>query len=603
LNFGLSLAVEMIICKYTPVSKSRLKNTKLLERWLADVPDNWAQIVAARAALRGLPTLHQLRPSLLGDYALRIFRALIISWSQHVGIQESIRIVSSSFAFQSINVVDLLKGDLSDQLRSVAYAAAFSAGTLKPQRLASDVIDSTLLTVEHACLARDDADIIDSVQNDCDWLVHFAKNHAGSTALAGISLWQGHPQDPWIKDWWRLEGRLLAIDQNYSVWNNWYERRIWGNARAFDIPGDKGRVEDKKILRRLAEATDEDFWGKGHEYVNATLKGWLDEARERVAPPPKEADTLSYGRGAYGQGPYGAPHEEIVLPPQESGAITYGVNVEGKLDRLAHSDQAKLRDTLDQRRAYAALRQSALDLRSENEQRLGVRLCRALDRFLASLPEQFEEAETNPIWSDATTLRSLNYAHKVAAKSLDPDDAQLESVAAALLDGMLKHYNVFAFGDDGLRAKDEQSISAQEQADAMAEASAGTPIFKAMEDTPNILSPVVQDDLMADLLSEQLPDAEPYDAQMLKQSNGTRRNLFAALIGGSLLPNIAGGAAWDGIKVTATFVGGVEYAPLLQFIASNAPVLQHYVAIAFPSFEHLPSLIENLKLLWTKRSN
>jgi hypothetical protein len=79
---------------------------------------------------------------------------------------------------------------------------------------------------------------------------------------------------------------LADIDPNYSVWIDWYERRIRGERAAFDIPGDKGRIEDKRILRRLAEATDEDFWGKGHEYVNATLKGWLDEARARVAPPP-----------------------------------------------------------------------------------------------------------------------------------------------------------------------------------------------------------------------------------------------------------------------------------------------------------------------------
>jgi hypothetical protein len=78
---------------------------------------------------------------------------------------------------------------------------------------------------------------------------------------------------------------MLRRDPTFNVWVEWYENRLNGKSSAFDIPGDFYQKEDWLLMRRLIDATYEDFWGKGHEYVNATLKGWLDEARERVAPP------------------------------------------------------------------------------------------------------------------------------------------------------------------------------------------------------------------------------------------------------------------------------------------------------------------------------
>jgi hypothetical protein len=125
-----------------------------------------------------------------------------------------------------------------------------------------------------------------SVGDDCAWLERPSNSKDAAVSLAHFQLWQSKQPTNWFREWGVLVYQLRQLDPNYSVWIDWYERRIRGERAAFDIPGDKGRIEDKKILRRLAEATDEDFWGKGYEYVNATLKGWLDDARARVAPPP-----------------------------------------------------------------------------------------------------------------------------------------------------------------------------------------------------------------------------------------------------------------------------------------------------------------------------
>jgi hypothetical protein len=121
------------------------------------------------------------------------------------------------------------------------------------------------------------------------------------------------------------------------------------------------------------------------------------------------------------------------------------------------------------------------------------------------------------------------------------------------------------------------------------------------------------DDIVADAENAELPADDPYSAQVLQQSNETRKNFFAAALawGAKTLssPKQVGKAAANGsVTGAAGVVGGVamtaiigtDYGPLLPFIAANAEILQHYVAIAFPSFEHLPSMIERLKALWTQ---
>jgi hypothetical protein len=383
-----------------------------------------------------------------------------------------------------------------------------------------------------------------------------------------------------------------------QVWIDWYERRIRGEIASFDIPNDTNRIEDKKILRRLAEATDEDFWGKGHEYVNATLKGWLDEARERVAP----AQALPVGMATETSEALALPP----LPPQDTGAIAYGVNEQGKLDRLPNSDQVHLRDVPDQRRAYSDMREAAVELFAEG-QRLGHRLKRALDRFLQSLPDHFDDAEAYLVWRDANALRRLHRAHREAAKTPEPDEAKLEPVVAEGLGGLLDLYNNFAFADDGLRAKDEARISPQERASGQAEAVAARPIVNAILAAPGIATPDALDDIAADAENTELPSDDPYAAQVLDQANRNKRNLLAGLISDTwaafknanpLVQGLAGNLAYDGLKIVTTAVAGIDYAPLIEFIATHAPLMQDYAAIAFSNYPHLPDVIDQIKHMW-----
>jgi hypothetical protein len=582
-----------------------------LHNLLKNRPSVWSRVIAARVALSVLPLVPQDREKWVGRSQILPFRSVSTIWT----------VANLQLPLKAINPI---LGNAAPIANLAEYAIAYAVRAVKD--------DDRTVAAEHAALAASNAAEVfaallppprlrtiealwRNIDTDYEWLDANRTKDTKGRGLSSQGIWHNWEPKGWNASWNELAEWLLTVDQSYDVWIDWYERRIRGEKAAFDIPGDRYRKEDKKILRRLAEATDEDFWGKGHEYVNATLKGWLDEARERVQPREVHAlQATDISTGPPEIGP--ATLEQVVrTPTQDTGAIAYGVNEQGKLDRLPNSDQAHLRDVPDQRRAYGDLREAAAELLTEG-QRLGHRLQRALNRFLHSLPDGFEDAEAYLVWRDANALRRLHRAHREAAKSFEPDEARLEPVIAEGLGGLLDLYNNFAFADDGLRAKDEARIAPQERASAESEAKAAIPLVEAILNNPEIATREALDDIVADTENAELPVDDPYADQVLDQANRTRRNWIAGLLEGARTslnnPKLLGKRAAIGVTTgVGTVVGtvatkqifGLEYAGLIDFIVANSVVLQQYVAIAFPSFEHLPNLIDQLKLLWAKRRN
>jgi hypothetical protein len=599
---------------------------EILSKWLPRQRVEWAQAIALRAALRTLPIFANSTESWLRNFALLPFGAVLTSWMQLTDYSIFVRTDRNRANARFGGVSFDFDGYKSELIAALAADASYHSADA--QSRSPNVFNDCAAAVSMAANAfhsepyshadegnrpiSAEAVFWMSVGDDCAWLERPSNSKDAAGSLAHFPLWQSKQPTNWYREWGILVYQLHQLDPNYSVWIDWYERRIRGERAAFDIPGDKGRIEDKKILRRLAEATNEDFWGKGHEYVNATLKSWLDDARARVAPPP-ESDIRNVSAVVSGGGYSFATTERVwPTPPQDTGAIAYGVNDQGKLDRLPNSDQVHLRDVPDQRRAYTDLREAAAELLSEG-QRLGHRLKRALDRFLHSLPDGFEDAEAYLVWRDANALRRLHRAHREAAKAPEPDEAKLEPVIAEGLGGLLDLYNNFAFADDGLRAKDEARIAPQERASAEVEAKAAIPLVEAILANPEIATPESLDDILADAENAELSGDDPYAGQVLQQSNETRKNFLAAAlawgaktlsspkqVGKAVAIGSVTGAAGVVGKVAMTAIIGTDYGPLLPFIAANAEILQRYVTIAFPSFEHLPSLIEQLKALWAK---
>lgn len=543
-----------------------------LEQWLRGRPPEYAQVIAARVALRVMPYAFTKRVIAIRTpfHALALFRATVISWGA-----------------RNFTAHDMLKAaNAASYAVSVAYAQSFAEAFAADASF--DATNAIAIAVDAAKAAANAARnnsgaahihaghyaTWENISADCHWLAESNDDANAARLLTREPLWLRTSAYIWPSQKNDAVNHLLILDPTYKVWTDWYDRRIIGNDAAFDIPGDTDRTEDKKILAALADATNEEFWDKGATYVNTTLQRWIDEARARVS----------------------------ALPEQDPAAITYGVNDRGQLDRLPASDQKHLRDVPDQQFLYGRIREAAFDLLGEG-QRLGVPLSRALNRFAVAMPEDFATALALPIWAEGIILRRLYRAHRIAFESKELSSDQLEPVVAEGLGGLLDLYNHFAFGDDGLRAKDETTIPPQERASAEAEAAAAAPLAAAMLETPEVATDIVIDDITSEV-DAQL-DGGPYDDQARDHTNRNWRNRVAAILTGLRKTVIVAGketakGALSGaiaMGLTDAATGTHTLAALGKFVATNAQDFITYVSTAFPTY-NLGWLIEKIARLF-----
>ena len=234
---------------------------KELELWLKDKPADWAQVIATRAVLRMMPYAfaEQVPQEWVNDFALGLIRAISISWA------------ASNFPAHDM-------ADAAAYASAAAYAAADAAYAVDAARAAYAAADTAYAA--RAADAAADAAVWPNINHDCDWLAAETNQASAARILTRKTLWPAGVPDGWDKARAFADARLAALGEGYGVWIDWYDRRVRGKRAAFAIPGDKNRTKDKKILTRLADATDEDFWGKGATFVNTTLQSWIDEARD-----------------------------------------------------------------------------------------------------------------------------------------------------------------------------------------------------------------------------------------------------------------------------------------------------------------------------------
>ncbi|HMO76805.1 MAG TPA: hypothetical protein PKD99_16170 [Sphingopyxis sp.] len=291
-------------------------NEQDLRDWLEGKPRERAQIVAVRAALRALPFVGHAATSWLGDFADRAIRAVAISWAAHNIPAHDMTAAADDAAACAATAARATATAYTDAAAAYATAAAYAdaayADAAAAAAYAPDATDARLA-------------LWAAVFDDCDWLDRNAGGGDAARVLSRRSLWLGQRPDWWRAEQSHFEQALRGLDQGYGVWIDWFERRVRGERAAFDIPGDRYRKEDKAILIRLAEASNEDFWDKGAAHVNAALQGWIDEARERVAPRAAPAED-----------------EAAALPAQARHAVRFRAGADGRIA----IDAAALADTL-----------------------------------------------------------------------------------------------------------------------------------------------------------------------------------------------------------------------------------------------------------------
>lgn len=395
---------------------AQITSREELKEWLKDKPADWAQVIAARAALRVLPhAFEEFIPEIwVNESGLVLFRAIFIAWAARNFPAYSM-VKAADFA------ADVASDDAHNASGSATYApgvASSAAGAVADSIYAVDAVDGA------AYLAEDAAGFGFAVwansNHDCHWLESVSNPKSAARRLTALRLWPTGKPDGWDIKWAYTAARLMELDQHYSVWIDWYRRRINGRDAAFFIPGDNRRKEDKIILARLADATNEDFWDKGATYVNTTLQSWIDEARERVRPRDASfvTDPLRQLEAA--------PEP---IPPQNQNAIPFTVSEDGKI-------------RIDERRNVDALR---TDGDAQDRHGEAIREAQALlDRCrLSNSAARFVSGFENYLAAGGDTLADLRPSlfvqrgeklrQEIAAYEGGAQDSFLEPIADDLL--------------------------------------------------------------------------------------------------------------------------------------------------------------------------
>ncbi len=385
-----------------------------LEAWLKDKPADWAQVIAARGALRVLPypIIKDIYDEWIANYLLALIRALVISWA------------SCNFPAHDMRSAARTAADAADYVsRSSATSIIYATSA------AYSVTHATYAIVEapellpfiasrssaHAADAAADAAgaaaraaVWANIDHDCNWLTSNGSSASASRRLTREPLWPVGEPEGWAEAWVSATGRLAALNQDYDVWIDWYNRRIEGYTTAFDIPGDSDRTEDKAILARLADATDEDFWDKGAAHVNTTLQGWIDDARKRVALPPVAP----------------AP-----IPPQNQNAIPFSATEDGKIRiDLSRNADALRTDGDAQDRHAEAIREAKALLDRCRLSNSAARFVSGFENYLSAGGETLADLRPSLFVQRGEKLRQ-----EIAAYEGGQQDSFLEPIADDLL--------------------------------------------------------------------------------------------------------------------------------------------------------------------------
>jgi hypothetical protein len=323
----------------------------------------------------------------------------------------------------------------SASARSAARGAAYYAPLgVDPADKFNTVFNSIFLAAYSAFWAF--------TNHDCNWLSNETDPRLVSRRLTHEPLWPVGEPERWSEAWHYAAAGLHDLKQGYDVWIDWYNRRIRGERASFDIPGDSDRTEDKAILARLADATDEDFWGKGATYVNTTLQRWIDEARDRVRPrdAPFITDPLRQLEAA--------PDDltDLSPDPQDGRSPIFGADASGRIAIRAHAGAEALRTDAQAQTRHALARKMAQALadalRGHNNAGYITGMAEA---YLEAMGDRAEAADPAILVFAGDQLREAIAKHRMAGA--DDDLQPLPSAADRDASGFISAHNMYAGSD------------------------------------------------------------------------------------------------------------------------------------------------------------
>ncbi|HTC06894.1 MAG TPA: hypothetical protein VK749_26075 [Xanthobacteraceae bacterium] len=539
------------------------EDEEAVKTWLEGQSNDVTVVFAARAALRvaalasyaGWPTTGE-RPS--NDAVLRMFRAVSTAWAvaAYPGHRRELNeAAQTTFAAQRDT-----RGPAPIQAAKSACATASGAAHFR---------ESAALAIQHALDAAGSmgreafVSLLQSLATDASLL----SDRFSPVTLAFSQLWPGNVPD-WIMDFWKeLRASLAVADEDWEVWTDWYEDRLYGRTAN----------QNAEIARVTIE---NQIWEGPIKSVNAHIKTLLEEREIFDSAIGEKNDSLP------------DPNE---IPKQAPAGSQFAANSEGLIDVIPRRPVA---DDL-QRQLYEEVRYKARALSELGHNQLAG-LSEPVARFLAAAPDRIQGASITQLWSRGNTLRHRLKAHDTAMDSADPmDPAILSRSVAELLRDLVDTYNVFIAGDPTGRELDQVRLGPQERQQADVALDLAETIAEAVQTSEGLATPAAVDTLVEQVESARTAPAGVDGDQAVELSRKTVGNFVSELLRSGYA--FCRAEALFGAKETragayrAVGAGAaVAVGPYaIKFIVENAQVLTAFVEQTF----HNPALIKIIELI------
>ncbi len=267
------------------------KDSDKLGNWLEGKPPEFSVVIASRIALRMVPVLDELfvvtglgkKPSQL---LLPIFRAMALPF------------VAGKFPVEGKEVADATTyATAYATAHTAAYATAHTAARAAAR--AADAASAAFVAIDAASAARA---AVAAARAAFVASAAFAAVDAADANLleGGIApemvarrpLWPDKNMGGLEEQWRELKKNLLALNEDWEVWTDWYEDILAGRNRAGLPDGLAEELELKIALR------DNEWWERGAAAVNKDIKAWTVEALETARGGKEQEEHSSQLRSA-----------------------------------------------------------------------------------------------------------------------------------------------------------------------------------------------------------------------------------------------------------------------------------------------------------------
>ncbi len=221
--------------------------------WLEDKPRAWAEVLAARSALRILPLIVRAK-----DYDK--------AWPND---EENLALAT----VRTSHLVWLKPFYSAIKKHNIASAASSASATVSAYAAAdADAYAAASASSASAASASASADAWQALTVDCQFLATSDVSHSVGKDLIRQALWPKDEGPDWVTLHWRkLEDFLIDQNQDWQVWIDWYEARL------------HGRSLNLELEKAIADFEPE-FWKNGPSIVNARIMELKRELNPKLDP-------------------------------------------------------------------------------------------------------------------------------------------------------------------------------------------------------------------------------------------------------------------------------------------------------------------------------